>query len=163
MKTEQKRLKESVPKRNRSVLLRSRVPTLLDRGPSLTLAYQLTRQASQVGFDWPDIHGVLNKLDEELKEFREALSLKDKKKVREELGDLLFVMANIGRFLRIDPERALRQTVKKFMSRFRYIETTLRKQGKSLGQSNLFEMDRLVGGSQTRKRRNELRISDCRI
>src|SRR4030042_966765 len=120
MKTEQKRLKERVRKRNRSVLLRSRVPTLLDRGPSLTLAYQLTRQASQVGFDWPDIHGVLNKLDEELREFREALSLKDEKKAREELGDLLFVMANIGRFIRIDPERALRQTVKKFISRFRY-------------------------------------------
>jgi uncharacterized protein YabN with tetrapyrrole methylase and pyrophosphatase domain len=151
MKAKRKRAKERLPKRNRSVLLRSRVPTLLDRGPSLTLAYQLTRQASQVGFDWPDIHGVLNKLDEELEEFREALSLKDKKRIREELGDLLFVMANIARFLRIDPERALRRTVKKFMSRFHYIETTLRKQGKSFRQSNLFEMDRLWEEAKRKK------------
>lgn len=151
MKTEQKRLKERVRKRNRSVLLRSRVPTLLDRGPSLTLAYQLTRQASQVGFDWPDIHGVLNKLDEELEEFREALSLKDKKRIREELGDLLFVMVNIARFFRIDPERALRRTVKKFISRFHYIETTLCKQGKSFRQSNLFEMDQLWEEAKRKK------------
>ena len=153
MKTKRKWVKENVPKRNRSVLLRSRVPTLLDRGPSLTLVYQLTRQASRVGFDWPDIHGVLNKVDEELKEFREALSLKDEKKAREELGDLLFVMANIGRFLRIDPERALRQTVKKFMSRFRYVETTLRKQGKALRQSNLVEMDRLWEEAKRKKKK----------
>jgi uncharacterized protein YabN with tetrapyrrole methylase and pyrophosphatase domain len=138
-----KRTKERVPKKNRSVLLRSHVPTLLDCGPSLTLAYQLTEQASTVGFDWPDIGGVLNKLDEELNEFREALSLQDKKKACEELGDLLFVMANLGRFLHIDPERALRQTVKKFVSRFRYVETRLRKQGKSPRQSTLLEMDQL--------------------
>jgi len=111
--------------------------------PSLTLAYQLTRKASQVGFDWPDIDGVLKKLDEELDEFREALSLQDKKKAREELGDLLFVMANLGRFLQIDPERALRQTIRKFVSRFRYVETRLRKQGKSPRQSTLLEMDQL--------------------
>jgi uncharacterized protein YabN with tetrapyrrole methylase and pyrophosphatase domain len=111
--------------------------------PSLTLAYQLTKQASKVGFDWPDIDGVLKKLDEEMKEFREALSLQDKKKAREELGDLLFVMANLGRFLQIDPERALRQTIRKFVSRFHYVETSLRKQGKSPRQSTLQEMDLL--------------------
>ena len=139
----QKRTKERVPKRNRSFLARSYVPTLLEHGPSLTLAYQLTRQASKVGFDWPDIHGVLQKLDEEMREFREALPLEDKKKAREELGDLLFVMANLGRFLHVDPERALRQTIRKFVSRFRYVEMRLRKQGKSLRQSTLLEMDQL--------------------
>ena len=151
MKAKRKRVKERLPKRNRSAHLRSGVPTLLDHGASLSLAYQLTKQASRVGFDWPDIRGVLNKLDEELEEFREALSLKDKKRIREELGDLLFVMANIARFLRIDPERALRRTVKKFMSRFHYIETTLRKQGKSFRQSNLFEMDRLWEEAKRKK------------
>ncbi len=151
MKAKRKRVKERLPRRNRSALLRSGVSPLLDHGASLSLAYQLTKQASRVGFDWPDIHGVLNKLDEELKEFREALSLKDKKKAREELGDLLFVMANIARFLRIDPERALRTTVKKFISRFHYIETTLHKQGKSFRQSNLFEMDRLWEEAKRRK------------
>ena len=96
-----------------------------------------------VGFDWPDIGGVLKKLDEEMMELQEALSLQDKKKAREELGDLLFVMANLGRFLQIDPERALRQTIRKFVSRFRYVETRLRKQGKSPRQSTLLEMDQL--------------------
>ena len=151
MKAKRKRVKGRLLKRNRSALLRSGVPTLLDHGASLSLAYQLTKQASRVGFDWPDIRGVLNKLDEELEEFREALSLKDKKRIREELGDLLFVMANIARFLRIDPERALRRTVKKFMSRFHYIETTLRKQGKALRQSNLFEMDQLWEEAKRKK------------
>ena len=123
--------------------------------PSLTLAYQLTRKASQVGFDWPDIDGVLKKLDEELDEFREALSIQDKKKAREELGDLLFVMANLGRFLQIDPERALRQTIRKFVSRFRYVETRLRKQGKSPRQSTLLEMDQLWNEAKHKRKSKE--------
>jgi uncharacterized protein YabN with tetrapyrrole methylase and pyrophosphatase domain len=121
--------------------------------PSLTLAYQLTRKASQVGFDWPDIGGVLKKLDEEMREFHEALSLQDKKKAREELGDLLFVMANLGRFLQIDPERALRQTIRKFVSRFRYVETRLRRQGKSPRQSTLLEMDQLWNEAKRQKKK----------
>lgn len=153
MKTKQKRKKERIPKRNRGILLRPPVPPLFDRGPSLTLAYQLTRQASKVGFDWPDIGGVLKKLDEELDEFREALSLQNKKKAREELGDLLFVMANLGRFLHIDPERALRQTIRKFVSRFRYVETSLRQQGKSPRQSTLLEMDQLWNEAKRKKKK----------
>ena len=121
--------------------------------PSLTLAYQLTRKASQVGFDWPDIGGVLKKLDEEMKEIQEALSLQDKKKAREELGDILFVMANLGRFLHIDPERALQQTIRKFVSRFRYVESRLRKQGKSPRQSTLQEMDRLRNEAKRQKKK----------
>ena len=125
--------------------------------PSLTLAYQLTTKASQVGFDWPDIGGVLIKLDEEMREFQEALSLQDKKKAREELGDILFVMANLGRFLHVDPERALRQTIRKFVTRFRYVEMKLRKQGKSPRQSNLEEMDQLWNEAkhQTKKKSKE--------
>jgi uncharacterized protein YabN with tetrapyrrole methylase and pyrophosphatase domain len=96
-----------------------------------------------VGFDWPDIHGVMAKLDEELKEFREALAREDMKQAREELGDLLFVMANIARFVRIDPETALRRTVQKFISRFHYVEARLRQQGRSPRQFNLLEMDQL--------------------
>jgi uncharacterized protein YabN with tetrapyrrole methylase and pyrophosphatase domain len=155
VKTKQKRIVGRVAKKNQSVLLRSHVLALFDRGPSLTLAYQLTRQASKVGFDWPDIDGVLKKLDEELDEFREALSLQDKKKAREELGDLLFVMANLGRFLQIDPERALRQTIRKFVSRFRYVETRLRKQGKSPRQSTLLEMDQLWNEAKHKRKSKE--------
>jgi uncharacterized protein YabN with tetrapyrrole methylase and pyrophosphatase domain len=78
---------------------------------SLALAYRLTQKASRVGFDWPDLSGVLKKMDEELEEFREALSLKNRRRIAEELGDLLFVLVNVARFLRIDPEKALKKTV----------------------------------------------------
>ncbi len=114
-----------------------------DNSPSLSRAYQLTRKASRVGFDWPCIEGVLNKLDEEMAEFREALELEDKKRIREEIGDMLFVMANISRYLGIDPEEALKKTLKKFVSRFHYIETSLKEAGKPFRDSNLVEMDRL--------------------
>jgi tetrapyrrole methylase family protein/MazG family protein len=120
--------------------------------PSLVQAYQLTQRASQVGFDWPSIEGVLKKLDEEMKEFREALSLRKRGMIREEIGDLLFVMANVSRFLRIHPEEALKKSLDKFMSRFHYIETCLHTQGKSFSQSNLIEMDRLWEESKRKKR-----------
>lgn len=119
--------------------------------PSLLRAYRITRRASCVGFDWPDLEGVLEKMDEELKEFREALAHRDREMVREEIGDLLFVLANIARFLRINPEEALRRTLKKFTSRFHYIETALRKKGKNLHQSSLIEMDRLWEEAKKRK------------
>ena len=111
--------------------------------PALSLAYRLTKEASRLGFDWPDLKQVLTKLDEELEEFREALSCQNRKRIREELGDLLFVLVNIARFLRINPEEALRKTAVKFTSRFRYIETALRKKRKTFSHSNLIEMDRL--------------------
>jgi MazG family protein len=112
---------------------------------SLSLAYRLTDKASSVGFDWPDIKGILKKLDEEMKEFREALSLQKRNRIREEIGDLLFVIVNIARFLKIDPEAALRTTIEKFASRFHYIERALQKRGKTLQESNLLEMDHLWG------------------
>ena len=119
--------------------------------PSLSQAYQLTQKASRVGFDWPNIEGVLNKLDEEMREFREALLLQNRRKTREEIGDLLFVMANVSRFLHIHPEEALKKTLDKFVSRFHYIEASLHKEGKSLRQSDLVEMDRLWEESKKRK------------
>ena len=111
--------------------------------PSLSWAYHLTRKASRVGFDWPNIEGVLKKLDEEMREFTEALFLQDRRKIREEIGDILFVMANVSRFLRVDPEEALRKTIDKFVSRFHYVETSLQRAGKPFHESNLIEMDRL--------------------
>jgi tetrapyrrole methylase family protein/MazG family protein len=119
--------------------------------PSLSQAYQLTQRASQAGFDWPSIEGVLKKLDEEMGEFREALSLRNRRKIHEEMGDLLFVLANVSRLLQINPEEALRKTLEKFVSRFHYIETSLRKEGRTLQQSNLIEMDRLWEESKKKK------------
>ena len=117
----------------------------------LKRAYLLTESVSRVGFDWPRIGGILKKLEEEMKELREALSFKSRRKIREEIGDLLFVLVNIARFLRIDPEEALNKTLKKFTSRFSYIENSLRRKGKTLRQSNLIEMDRLWEESKKRK------------
>ena len=134
-----RRLKRRDPEREWRSILEG---VALD-SPSLSQAYQLTQKASRVGFDWPDIEGVLNKLDEEIREFREALFLQDRRKIREEIGDLLFVMANVSRFLHIHPEEALKKTLDKFVSRFHYIEASLRREGKSLRQSDLVEMDRL--------------------
>ncbi|MFB3884680.1 MAG: MazG nucleotide pyrophosphohydrolase domain-containing protein [Thermodesulfobacteriota bacterium] len=119
---------------------------------SLSLAYQLTREVSRLGFDWPDLDGVLRKMKEETKELTEALALQNRRKIREELGDLLFVMVNLSRFLRIDPEKALKQTVEKFMRRFCYVETSLQKKGKSFRQSNLAEMDRLWEEAKKKKK-----------
>jgi tetrapyrrole methylase family protein/MazG family protein len=119
---------------------------------SLTLASQLTKEASRLGFDWPDLSGVLNKLEEELREFKEALSLQNRGRIQEELGDLLFALVNVSRFLRVDPEDALRKTVTKFMVRFHYIETSLRRKGRSFDQSNLNEMDQLWEEAKKKKR-----------
>ena len=118
---------------------------------SLSLAYRLTEKASSVGFDWPDVKGILRKLDEEIKEFREALSLQKRNRIREEIGDLLFVIVNIARFLKIDPEASLRRTIEKFTSRFHYIERSLQKKGKTLQESNLLEMDRLWGEAKKKQ------------
>jgi len=143
------RLKEKRYKRKRKSILEG----VSENSPSLSRAYQLTRKASRVGFDWPTIEGVLKKLDEEMTEFREALDLKDKKKIQEEIGDMLFVMANVSRFLGIDPEEALKRTLEKFMSRFHYIETSLSRAGKSFRDSNLVEMDRIWEESKRKEKR----------
>jgi tetrapyrrole methylase family protein/MazG family protein len=143
-KTIQKNPSTSYKKR----LLSAGIPEGL---PSLSTAYHLTEQASRLGFDWPDLQGILTKLDEELTEFREALAFGDRGRIREEIGDLLFVVVNICRFLRIHPERALRKTIEKFICRFDYVETSLRKQGKSFLESNLLEMDRLWEEAKRKK------------
>ena len=146
MKMEKKR-KRAVPRRSKKRVAKKKWRSILEGislgSPSLSQAYQLTQKASRAGFDWPNIEGVLSKLEEEMREFREALSLLDRGRIREEIGDLLFVMANVSRFLRVHPEEALKKSLDKFVSRFHYIETSLRREGKSLSQSNLIEMDRL--------------------
>jgi len=150
----QKKESKAYPERILIPALNERVRDSRRAKSSLSMAYQLTAEVSRLGFDWPDLDGVLKKLDEEMKEFREALFLGDRRGIREELGDLFFVLVNISRFLRIDPEGALKKTVEKFRHRFCYIETSLHKKGKSLHQSNLIEMDQLWEEAKKRKKRN---------
>ena len=126
--------------RRKSRFLLDGVPKNL---PALSRAYWMTEKVSKAGFDWPDINGVLLKMEEEMQELHQALSSNHKRRIREEIGDLLFVLTNLARFLKIDPEDALQRTIEKFIKRFHYIETSLMKRGKTIYQSNLIEMDRL--------------------
>lgn len=113
------------------------------RLPPLIEAYQLTAKASRVGFDWGQIDEIFDKLREERQELRNAIDRKDEKRIADEVGDLLFVVVNIARFLNVDPESALRRTNKKFVSRFQYIERELEKRGKTVKEATLEEMEAL--------------------
>lgn len=111
--------------------------------PALTRAVKLSKRAAGVGFVWPTVDQVLEKLDEEVEELKVEIAAGDLAKARDELGDVLFVAANIARTLEIDPEDALRATNAKFARRFRFIEAALKAQGKSPAESDLAEMDAL--------------------
>ena len=114
-------------------------PTL----PALTRAVKLSARAARVGFVWPTVGEILAKLDEETAELEAEIKSGDKARVREELGDVLFVCANIARALEIDPEDALRATNAKFVRRFGYIEKMLAQAGRTPLESDLAEMDSL--------------------
>jgi MazG family protein len=109
--------------------------------PALNRAQKLSRRAAKVGFDWTGPQDVLPKIDEELGEFTQAVASGSPREVREELGDLLFVIVNAARHLEINSEVALNETSDKFERRFRHIEERLREQGKSLTDADLQEMD----------------------
>ncbi len=111
--------------------------------PALTRAAKLTKRAARVGFDWPSLGEVLDKLDEETQELKAEIKAGDTDKARAELGDLLFVMANLARKLEVEPEDALRLTNQKFVRRFEAIEAALKAQGRTPEQSSLEEMDAL--------------------
>lgn len=111
--------------------------------PGLTRAAKLQKRASRVGFDWPDIDGVLDKIEEEIGELREAVAAGDREHAGEELGDLLFSCANAARHLKVDPEAALRGCNRKFERRFNAVEAELGKTGRSPEDAELEEMDRL--------------------
>lgn len=111
--------------------------------PALLRAYKLQKRAARVGFDWPSAQNVLDKIAEESAELVEARDELTQEAVEEEFGDLLFVMANLGRHLGVEPEAALRRANAKFTRRFESVETKLAERGKSPSDSNLDEMDAL--------------------
>lgn len=108
--------------------------------PALTRAVKLQKRAARVGFDWPDVEQVLDKIREEIDELKAAESAAHR---HEEFGDLMFVMANLARHLNIDPEQALRDANQKFTRRFNGIEDKLQQDGRTPPQSDLAEMDAL--------------------
>lgn len=121
--------------------------SLLDgvsRGLPATLeGLQLTRRAARIGFDWEDVQGVIEKVQEETGEIGRALQTKDRTGAEEELGDLLFAVVNLARFLHVDPEIALKRANAKFSARFRAMERLAWETGKALADVSREEMERL--------------------
>jgi ATP diphosphatase len=110
--------------------------------PAQTRAVKLARRAARIGFDWPDRPAVLAKLEEEIAELRQEIENgADADRLEDELGDVLFSVANLARHLDIDPEAALRRTNAKFEHRFRHVERRLREAGRRPGEATLEEMD----------------------
>ena len=127
--------------------------------PALTRAVKLQHKAAKVGFDWPSLAPVFAKAREEIGELEEAITndlrpdAAASEAVTEEFGDLLFVMANVARHLKIDPEAALRAASTKFMRRFARIEALLAADGRTPSQSTLAEMDRLWDQAKAEERK----------
>ena len=121
--------------------------------PGLTRALKLQDKAARAGFDWPDIKPVFAKLHEELAELEGAMGGADQAEIEGELGDLLFVIANLARHLKVNPEAALRRTNAKFLRRFAHIEAVLAAHGRRPAQSNLAEMDRLWDEAKEHEKR----------
>jgi len=109
--------------------------------PALMRAYRLSERAAGVGFDWPDISGVMEKVQEEWEELQQAAADNDHKQVAAEFGDLLFTLVNLARFARIHPETALTSSIKKFERRFRQMENIAAEQGRDVGNMSPAEMD----------------------
>jgi nucleoside triphosphate diphosphatase len=125
------------------------VPTAL---PALTRAVKLTNRAARVGFDWPDATQVLDKLDEESRELRAEIPLADPLRLTDEVGDLLFVVANLARKLNLDPEACLRHANDKFSRRFNAMEKIFEHQGKHLSELSLQQME--LGWQQVKAAEN---------
>jgi MazG family protein len=121
-------------------LLLEAVPRAL---PALVEAQQIASRAAGAGFDWDNAGQVLEKMHEELDELAQARESADQTAIEDEIGDLFFVLVNIARFLRVDPEQALRKTNAKFRKRFGYVESQLRERGKGLSKSHMDEMEAL--------------------
>jgi len=119
--------------------------------PALVEAQQITSRAATAGFDWSNAGQVLDKLREELAEFDAARDGGSPDQIEDELGDLLFVLVNLARFVKVDPEQALRRTNAKFRRRFGYVEEKLAERGSSPSASNIDEMESLWQQAKSRE------------
>jgi nucleoside triphosphate diphosphatase len=111
--------------------------------PAIAQSVKLQEQAAKVGFDWTEPAPILDKIEEEIGELRDVMGSGDEARIREEYGDILFAMMNLGRRLGIEPDSALRKTNAKFRSRFGYVEKNLRNQGVPLENAGLSRMEEL--------------------
>jgi len=129
--------------------------------PALLEGYQLTRRAARIGFDWDNVDGIFDKLDEETRELRHVLAApqKDPRRIESELGDILFVAINLARFLNVDPEIAAKKASAKFSRRFREMERTAHEQNTSLANIPRAQMESLWEQSKL----NELRVASRKV
>lgn len=134
------KLENADPSAESAPLLLSSLPK---GAPPLPKTMKLIKAVTKVGFQWPNVEGPLEKLSEEVSELREAVQEKNTADIENEIGDVLFSVCNIAHFYKIDPEAALRQTLRKFESRFNFVEQEIRKTGSSIEKSNLEQMDAL--------------------
>ncbi len=146
LKAEERAEKAAVPEQ---LSLLDDVPNAL---PALSRAVKLQKRAAQVGFDWPEALPVVDKVREELDEVLEAMSENDPQAIAEEIGDLLFVVTNLARHLKVDPETALRSANGKFERRFRFIEQTLRTAGQPIENCSLEQLDALWGEAKKQEK-----------
>ncbi len=146
LKAEERAEKAAAPEQ---LSLLDDVPAAL---PALSRAAKLQKRAAQVGFDWPAALPVIDKLREELDEVLEAMSNDDQPAIAEEIGDLLFVVVNLARHLRVEPESALRQANGKFERRFRFIEQCLREAGRPIEDCSLEQLDALWGEAKQQEK-----------
>jgi MazG family protein len=135
IKAEERKLKVEAPQG-----LLASVPRAL---PALVEAQQITSRAARAGFDWSTTDEVLAKLEEERLEFAEARERGSHDQIEDELGDLLFVLVNVARFVKVDPEQALRRTNTKFRERFGHVERRLAAQGKEVNGTPIEELEAL--------------------
>ena len=111
--------------------------------PALLKARRIQEKAANVGFNWEKIEPVVEKLDEEIDELKQALALNNNEQIIDEMGDVLFSVVNLSRFLKINPEESLRKSINKFEKRFKFIEEELKKENKSFSDCNLEELDKI--------------------
>lgn len=134
---------EKIKKTEKGEERRSALSGIPPQLPALMKAQKITEKASRVGFDWEHVDQVMAKVIEELHEFEEAMAQGRQDRMEAELGDLLFAIVNLGRFLALDPEEALRKTIVRFQNRFSYIEDCLHANGRHLQDASLDEMETL--------------------
>lgn len=144
LKKEERKQRGTTKKATESIL--DEIPVAF---PALIEGNKITKKAAKSGFDWENAEQVFEKLEEETAELKDAIKAGNKDSIREEIGDLLFVIVNLARKLGVEPEDALKKTNRKFRSRFEYVEKSLAADGKGLEDSNLEEMDRLWNAAKS--------------
>src|ERR1043166_2028972 len=138
LKADERKVSGKIEKERESIL--DEVPLHF---PALLEGLKLTKKAAKIGFDWENAGQTFDKLDEEVSELKDAIDTRHTEHVAEEIGDLLFVIMNLARHLDVEPETALKKTNRKFRQRFKFIENELKRDGKSLEDATLKEMDDL--------------------